>query len=138
MKKLLLLIFIVAVGFIIGSNLFFLATFDLKGDYSVYTSSTPAEEYNLSFTNALFKTITEKESGTSIRFTGNTNDVDGFLSALKCKTVKTENVYGTEIIYAYSPLIHRSVTLEGKKVNIQIAKRGGDIIIGTPLIQGSY
>ena len=45
-----------------------------------------------------------------------------------------------KIIYGFSRLFTRSVNLDGKKVNIQIAVNGstGRVTVGTPLILGSY
>ncbi len=88
--------------------------------------------------------------GESVTFPGNTADAECVIKMYRAKTVCTERIPlssadgspGGEITvtYAYSRLLTKSVTLGGKKVNLQAAVNTatGKVTIGTPLILGSY
>lgn len=83
--------------------------------------------------------------GESVSFDGDTGDARGILSRYAVRTVFEEEIpMGGEgsinIIYGFSASLTRSVNLDGKKVNIQIAvnSESGRVTVGTPLILGSY
>lgn len=63
---------------------------------------------------------------------------DEILKLLKATVLSESVVEGMQITYAYSPYYQNSVTLDGKKVNLQIAERDGEIIAGFPLILTGY
>ena len=63
---------------------------------------------------------------------------DEILKLLKATVLSESVVEGMKITYAYSPYYQNSVTLDGKKVNLQIAERDGEIIAGFPLILTGY
>lgn len=50
----------------------------------------------------------------------------------------SEEVEGIKILYAYSPRLSDEVDVHGKKVNLMIAVKKGEIAVGTPLLYGSY
>lgn len=56
------------------------------------------------------------------------------LESLKAKIVSTERVENIEIINAYTPYFDKSVVVQGKKVNLQLAAKDGDIVAGFPMI----
>ncbi len=60
------------------------------------------------------------------------------IKTLRATIIKTEVVNNATIIYANSPLINSSVTIEGKKINLQIANYSDHSVIGWPLILGSF
>ena len=60
------------------------------------------------------------------------------LEELNARLIKTEQVEGTTIFYAYSNLVDRSVNVFGTKCNIQIAYYDDYSIIGWPMILGSF
>lgn len=138
MKKLVLLIFICLTAVLLGSNHFIFATANLHGKYTVYTSAMPSNEYKDGIVSSLISSAVHSERGASVRFCGSQDDIDAFLKKTNAAVVKKESVFGAEIIYAYSRRFSKDVQIDGKNVNLQIAKRGGEIIIGTPLILGSY
>lgn len=63
------------------------------------------------------------------------NEVTMFLSN---KVLYSENLNGTEILYCYEGSITNFVMIDGQKVNLQVAKTPNYIVIGTPLILGSF
>ena len=66
-------------------------------------------------------------------------EVGTALKMLNAHIVKVENVdVGEVVIYAYTNKIPRTVKVNGKKVNLQIACRDEYTIIGWPLILGSF
>lgn len=66
-------------------------------------------------------------------------EISSALKTLKAKVVKTEYIEsGATIIYAYSPLIKRTVNFNGNKVNVQFAYYETYTIVGWPLILGSF
>lgn len=64
--------------------------------------------------------------------------LDNIIAVLQVNMIRAETVEGTYIIYGYSGLLIRGVDLTGVPVNVQIAVTADRIIIGTPLILGSY
>lgn len=60
------------------------------------------------------------------------------LKKLKAKTVKKENVGDILIIYAYSPCLLKGVRLFGSTVNVMIAVTESAVVVGSPLIKGSF
>lgn len=65
-------------------------------------------------------------------------ELEEILKIIKAKIVKKESVAGREIYYCYSNNNSDYVIDNGQKINYQIAINNGNIIIGTPLILGSY
>lgn len=76
--------------------------------------------------------------GISFSFVGGQSDIDDLQNTLKLKIVYTETVDDIVCIYGYSSLVKGSVNLDGKKINVQIAKSNDTISVGSPLILGSY
>lgn len=63
------------------------------------------------------------------------NDV---LEEMKAEKVSSQKVQGADVEYYYSPYFQDSVLIEGKKVNMQIALKDGEVIAGLPLILTGY
>ena len=76
--------------------------------------------------------------GKSIEFEANKKAYSNILSGLNFKVIKKENFENFETIYGYNENFGKSVSLFGKDVNIQIAKRGDVVSVGFPIILGSY
>ncbi len=64
--------------------------------------------------------------------------VKSVIETLKARIIKTENVGDITVIYAYSPMILKSVKLHGVTINLMIAKTSDRTVVGSPLIKGSY
>ena len=65
---------------------------------------------------------------------GGREDADELLERLSAKDVRTENT----VIYAFSPFLPQSVTVLGERTNVMIALSRGKMVVGYPLIKGSY
>ena len=61
-----------------------------------------------------------------------------FLRKYNCEIVFTENINGIENYYFYSSKLLKKQVLNGKKVNVHLAVSDGKIILGYPIIYGSY
>jgi|GEM_PF-2486473 len=57
---------------------------------------------------------------------------------LSATTIFTQSVDGIDIYYAYSPRLGGGVTVNGEKINLELAQHNGKVTVGTPLILGSY
>ena len=76
--------------------------------------------------------------GESITTRGNREDADEYLSDRSAQIRSEQMIEGIKFIYAYTRGIRNYVTLDGDRVNLQIALReDGIMIIGTPLILGA-
>ena len=65
-------------------------------------------------------------------------EVASAINTLKAQIIKTEYLEnGTNVIYAYSPLIKSSIQSSNNKINLQIATNDEYSTIGWPLILGS-
>ncbi len=60
------------------------------------------------------------------------------LENLMIEVVATENFDTVCVFYGRSPLIYGGVTVNGQEVNIMIATRKDCVIVGTPVLKGSY
>ena len=61
-----------------------------------------------------------------------------FLRKYDCEIVFTENVNGIENYYFYSNKLLKKQVLNGKKVNVHLAVSDNGVILGYPIIYGSY
>ncbi|MCL2751353.1 MAG: YwmB family TATA-box binding protein [Firmicutes bacterium] len=76
--------------------------------------------------------------GESVAFAGGISDARRALKVLCAKIMREETLDGIMILYAYSDTFERGVNLSGRKVNLQAAAGGGRVVLGTPLILGSF
>ena len=60
------------------------------------------------------------------------------LSVFKGEKVYEEVVDGIRIVYCFSPYYQKCITLNGEKVNMQIAFKDSELIVGFPLILTGY
>lgn len=108
-----------------------------SGEYLAFTQTEHETGKNLGFCYMQTTKVNSKE------LVGESLKIENFepISALKklnAKIVKTEYVLDRTIIYAYSPLINKVVTVDNQKVNLQIAQTNDYTILGWPLILGSF
>ncbi|MBO5215837.1 MAG: hypothetical protein J6B79_06590 [Clostridia bacterium] len=73
-----------------------------------------------------------------VDFLGNEKDCERFLDKYFATVSFSESVENQKIIYAYSPLISNIVYVHGRAVNMMVACDGRKIVVGSPLIKGSY
>ncbi len=64
--------------------------------------------------------------------------VGALLKKLRLEIVSEAVVEGMAVVYGYSPLVEGGVRIGGRPVNIQIAVRGNDVFLGSPILLGSY
>ena len=65
-------------------------------------------------------------------------DAADVLKALGARELAREEIDGMTVIYAFSPRISAYETLRYGRVNVMIAVRGARLVVGSPLIKGSY
>ena len=61
--------------------------------------------------------------------------IDGYINKF---LLFTEVLNGTSISYAYDPSLANFVVVDGNKVNLQVAKTDFCVVVGHPLILGSF
>lgn len=61
-------------------------------------------------------------------------ELNDLLNLLNADIIDTQYVENIQVVYAYSPYYQGNVVMENKKVNLQIALKGDEIIAGFPLI----
>lgn len=84
--------------------------------------------------------------GESVSFAGGNGDALEIISLYRARILSEEIIpldnegNSIRVFYGFSKLLTASVTLDGQKVNIQVAVNGqsGRVTVGTPLILGSY
>ena len=69
-----------------------------------------------------------------LEFYMNNVDAEEILNILKATVVQENEIENLRLIYAYSPYYQDSVMVDGKKVNLQLAFDGDNLIAGFPLI----
>ncbi len=78
-------------------------------------------------------------AGISFCFEGGSNDIEEFLDKVDAVVLCIEDVENNlQTLLAYSPKLQNSIKLDSKTVNLQIAKHGSTITIGSPIILGAY
>lgn len=78
--------------------------------------------------------------GESISFKSIFTKIDKILNAYNINIIKEEKVGDIYSLYGYinKSEFNNSVTIDGNKVNVQIAFNNGIITVGTPIILGDY
>jgi len=120
-----------------------------SGEYSVtlYSYQIPAEgEFILSGGMVItrhskqdFLQIKDERSyfGISLHYSG-AEDADSLMAAFGAREVFRQHIADRQIIYAYTPKIKDYVTIDGRRINLQIAADGQSVTVGSPLIAGGY
>lgn len=67
-----------------------------------------------------------------------TGDAADVLKTLGARELYREDIDGMTVLYAFSPRISAYETLRFGRVNVMIAVRGDRLVVGSPLIKGSY
>lgn len=107
------------------------------GTLKVYSLDSTAQSVDLGFAYITDKENCSAKVGESMTL----NSVEPLLvlQKLSAKIVSTEVLEdGTEVIYAVSNIVPKSVSLNNKKVNLQLANTKDGVVIGWPLIIGSF
>lgn len=76
--------------------------------------------------------------GVSVSFCGYVDDVAQIVEKFNLQTVSICEIDGLYVVCGASDKIKGGVTLDGAKVNLQIAYKDGVVTVGSPLILGSY
>lgn len=139
MKKVLaiIVVFAVLIGAYSGKKEFSLQNY-FSGEYCSYSNS-PANKNSIFLGTCYLNSGIKVDDpvGESVKVYN--LEAGAAIKKLSAKVVKTELIdSGATIIYAYSNLIPRSVTVNESKVNLQIACYQDYSIVGWPLILGSY
>ena len=80
----------------------------------------------------------DKVDGVSVTFEGGRSDVDRVAQALGVNGIAEYQLDDVSVFCGYSYKINGGVTLDGNRVNVQIAFGKGTVTVGSPLILGSY
>lgn len=65
-------------------------------------------------------------------------DAEEFFSRLNAKVVLRESSGKTESVYAYSDKLKYFVKIGDKKVNLHVCVSGDKVVVGSPMIFGSF
>lgn len=139
MRKFLIFLFVALLLLASQLNGFALQTKKFGGGYSVYSGGNITDEYTLSSYEVVLQQLKKGNvNGECVRFIGKDKDIDSFINEFNIRVVDEQNLSNIRVVYGYTSRFGEGVTLDGKRVNVQIAKRGGTITIGTPMICGSF
>lgn len=69
-----------------------------------------------------------------------TQNIDNVLKKLNANVINSEYILDQKltIIYCYSTLVPQSVILKGKEINLQICIADEYVVVGWPMINGSF
>lgn len=123
-----------------------------EGEYSIYTTqyiTSPLINKTRDLGYAYIYTFPSKNAevirplfshidGESLLLTNTQKTTDWVLNKLNYKTVSQTTMNSTTIIYAHSPRAKTFVRDGNKKINMQISRTENTLIIGWPVILGSY
>ena len=85
---------------------------------------------------ALDKLLLSDAQGESVRYAG--DKVQELMKRFREKTLFTERVGETVNYYCYSPLLGKTVALNGYAVNLHLSVNAEQTAAGTPLIFGGF
>ena len=74
----------------------------------------------------------------SASFVGTTQDVERIVQLFNLKVTSTLSIDGLQVVCGNSAKLTGGVTLDGARVNLQIAYKDGTVTVGSPLILGDY
>lgn len=102
-------------------------------DYKTFTEATG------SAANGAFAALSLNDTeGESVTFCGSKDRFESEIRRLGVTVTERQSLGGIEIVYGYTEKLRGGVNVDGKRVNIELAYRGGTITVGTPVILGSY
>ena len=118
-----------------------------EGDFTVtlYSYQVPEFEHTLCGNMVIFSLTKQEffESKDSLNYfsmsiESEESDAESLLNAVVAVIKFEQHLDNLHIYYAYSEKLGKAVVIDGQRVNLQIAVRGGKLIAGSPLIVGSY
>lgn len=137
MKKIWIMIFIFIFLLTGQSNKEFSLLEYFDGDYSAYVTTAEYGGTNLGACYMTSNKKTKNRIGESMVIQN--FEVGSALRTLQAKVIKTEYLpTGATVVYAYTKAIKNSVKVDDKTVNIQIACYDDYVVIGWPVIMGSF
>ena len=80
----------------------------------------------------------KNNQGESVKFMANIDDYVKIKNKLLDKVCFAEELDGIKTVYGYNKKLSSSIKIDNNNVNIQIAFNGNSIVVGTPVILGSY
>lgn len=133
-----LVLFLIVLAYLL--NGFAFAAYTQGGRYSLhYQNGEMSDEYSLTLFEAVLSRFGKGGvSGESIRFQGGDEEINKIIKRLRIEIRQSQKFANISTFYGYSARLGEGVTLEGRKINIQIVKKGNTVIVGTPLVLGSY
>ncbi len=105
--------------------------------FEVYLSSASslAEIKSVSLKEYAF---TRGIKGESVRLDAEGFELEKVLKGFNAELRFSENTSDSEIYYAYSPKIRNYKTVKGQKINLHIVIASERVVLGSPLIFGSF
>ena len=109
--------------------------FDYSNKVTIYSK-------NCSFSNALY-IVNRGEYFSTDKIYGESAVIEGYSASeifdlFSAEILKTEVVDDITCYYGYTSVLPYEIDLFGEKVNVHVAVDGNKIILGTPLIFGSF
>ncbi len=76
--------------------------------------------------------------GESVTLKAEQFDLDKLLKEFDASVIFTETTSDSQIIYAYSPKIKYQKKIKGQTINLHVAMAKERVVVGSPLIFGSF
>ena len=109
-----------------------LLSFVSSGQYSIFDESDNVTIFDER------PTFGARSGYERIDATGSYADASALLKKMNADIVKYEKVDDIIIIYAFTDRIEKKEKVFGRNVNVMIALSQGNMVVGSPLIKGSY
>ena len=120
------------------------------GEYCFYSTNHIESDLITKTTDLGFSYIYHCESVDAVKLRKQLDHIDGesitvknisvrkILQKTKCRKVSQSKIGNTVTVYGYSPHGKKFIRDGWHKINLQIAKSGETLIVGWPIILGSY
>lgn len=110
---------------------------ELIGQRVFYLSSSSS---NTLIKNQLRPLDVFRVKGESVRFTAvnGQETAEQIIERYRASIRFCESVCGTVSYYCYSPRLQGGLTVNGVKVNLHVAVKDGDCVVGSPMIFGGF
>lgn len=122
------------VAFVVALRLYGsgLTRISCEGEYSVVTASGEATYFSGA------PVLTPRADFVRFDTVGDESVAARLLADLGASVKKRESFDGITVFYAYSPFVSGYESLSFGRVNIMIALSNGRVVLGSPLIRGSF
>ena len=110
---------------------------DYSGDYTLYVNSNSSNAIMVDLSDNSYPLVFNK-TGESVCFESSDFELQTLLNKYSAKLIFTEKIEDGICYYAFSPKIKYQKIVNGSKINLHVFIGEGRVVLGAPVIFGSF